>query len=233
MGIARVLTDFLNLFYPNICPICHNGLVRGEEVICTSCLYHLPRTRYWNSTDNQVAKIFWGRVNVENACSFFFFTKGSRYRKLLHQLKYTGRYDIGVKLGEEFGYELKKSEIYSSIDAIIPVPLHPKRFKERGYNQAEKIADGLSKGMGIPVITDVLIRNQYTQTQTKKTREERVKNVSEAFTIINPKKVENKHILLVDDVVTTGATLEVCASTILAGTSSKVSIGTLAYAYNV
>lgn len=233
MGIQRVLSDFFNLFYPNICPVCYNGIVKGEEVICTSCIYHLPRTRYWNLADNQVAKIFWGRANVENACSFFFFAKGSKYRKLLHQLKYTGRYDIGVKMGEEFGYELKKSNLYSTVDAIIPVPLHPQRFKERGYNQAEKIAEGLSKTMGIPVVADVLIRCQYTQTQTKKTREERVKNVSDAFTINNPEKVENKHILLVDDVVTTGATLEVCANTILSGTTSKVSIGTLAYVYNV
>lgn len=233
MSIRRVLSDFTNLFYPNICVVCHNGLVRGEEVVCTSCMYHIPRTRYWNSVDNPVAKVFWGRVSVENACSFFFFTKGSRYRKLLHQLKYTGRSDIGIKLGEEFGRELISSPIYKSMHAIIPVPLHPKRFKERGYNQAEMIADGLSKSMGIPVITDVLIRDQYTQTQTKKTREERVKNVSEAFKIINSDKIANMQVLLVDDVVTTGATLEVCANTILNGTSSKVSIGTLAYAYNL
>lgn len=233
MGIQRVLSDFINLFYPNICLVCHDGLARGEEVVCTACLYHIPRTRYWESVDNPVAKIFWGRVNIEDACSYFFFTKGSKYRKLLHQLKYNGRSDIGVKLGEEFGRELYNIPNYSSINAIIPVPLHPKRLKQRGYNQAEMIANGLSKSMKIPVITDVLIRSQYTQTQTKKTREERVKNVSDAFTITNAEKVANKHILLVDDVVTTGATLEVCANTLLDKTSSKVSIGTLAYAYNI
>ncbi|MGD9977122.1 MAG: ComF family protein [Bacteroidales bacterium] len=230
MGIRRVLTDFVNLFYPNICAVCHSGLVRGEEVICTSCLYHIPRTNHWDSADNPVARIFWGRVYVENACSFFYFTKGSKYRKLLHQLKYTGRSDIGVKLGEEFGKALNSAELYRKLNAIIPVPLHPKRLKQRGYNQAEMIANGLSKSLGIPVVTDVLIRNRYTQTQTKKTREERVRNVSTAFSVINPEKIKNQHILLIDDVVTTGATLEICASAILSNTQAKVSIGTLAYA---
>jgi len=233
MSISRILSDFINLFYPNICLVCHNALVHGEDVICISCLYKIPRTRYWNETDNAVAKIFWGRVNIENASSFFYFSKGSKYRKLLHQLKYNGRQDVGIKLGKEFGRELQRSNIYKNIDAIIPVPLHAKRLKQRGYNQAEMIANGMSKGMGKPVITDVLLRNQYTQTQTKKNREERVKNVSEAFTIINPEKISNLHILLVDDVVTTGATLEVCANIILANASSKVSVATLAFAYNI
>lgn len=233
MGIGRLLSDFVNLFYPNVCAICHDGLVRGEEVVCTSCMYHIPRTRYWNSTDNPVAKIFWGRVNIENACAFFFFNKGSKYRKLLHLLKYNGRGDVGVKLGEEFGRELVGKDIYNSIDAIIPVPLHPKRLKQRGYNQAEMIANGLSKVMGKPVIINVLVRSQYTQTQTKKNREERVKNVTHAFTVVNPEKIAGMHVLLVDDVVTTGATLEVCANVLLSNTTSRVSIVTLAYAYNV
>ncbi len=233
MGARNVLSDFTGLFYPNICAVCHDGLTRGEEVICTSCLYHIPRTRYWTTDDNPVAKIFWGRANIEKACAYFLFAKGSKYRKLLHLLKYNGRSDIGIKLGEEFGRELSDSEAYRTINAIVPVPLHPKRLKERGYNQAQMIAQGLSKSMGIPVINDVLLRTQYTQTQTKKTREERVKNVSEAFCIHNHKKIENRHILLVDDVVTTGATLEICANTILANTSTQISIGTLAYAYNL
>lgn len=233
MGIRRVLIDFVNLFYPNICAVCHNGLVGGEDVICTACLYHIPRTRYWNYSDNPVAKVFWGRVYIENACSFFLFAKGSKYRKLLHQLKYNGRAEIGVKLGNEFGKELTKSDLYSSIDAIIPVPLHAKRLKQRGYNQAEMIANGLSESMKIPVVTDVLLRNVYTQTQTKKNRAERVLNVSEAFTVSNADKLSNLHVLLVDDVVTTGATLEVCANMLLSNANVKVSIGTLAYASTI
>lgn len=129
--------------------------------------------------------------------------------------------------------ELLKSELYKSITGIIPVPLHPKRLRERGYNQAEVIAKGLAESMGVPVITDVLLRNVYTQTQTKKNRIERLKNMSGAFAVSNPKKVSNGHILLVDDVITTGATLETCAHALLEATDVKVSIATLAYASNI
>lgn len=230
MKTPQSIADFLNLFYPNNCVVCHNGLARGEEVICTSCLYHIPRTRFWNDADNPVAKTFWGRANIENACSFFLFTKGSRYQKLLHQLKYNGRKDIGIMLGKEFGKELCKSELYSGINAIVPVPLHPKKQKMRGYNQSEAIANGLSETMGIPTTTNVLIRSQFTQTQTKKNREERIKNVAEAFTVQNTQTLENRHILLIDDVVTTGATLEVCANVLKSNIKVQISIATLAYA---
>ncbi|MBC7124867.1 MAG: ComF family protein [Bacteroidales bacterium] len=195
-------------------------------------MYHIPRTRFWNWDDNPVSQIFWGRVNVEHACSFFYFRKGSRYRKLLHMLKYQGREDIGVFLGRQFGLELKSSELYKPITSIIPVPLHPKRFKERGYNQAEAIARGLSEAMDVPVVTDVLLRNIYTQTQTKKTRMERMQNIAGAFTICNPEKIEGGHVLLVDDVITTGATLETCTQTLIDSVNVKVSVGTLAYATN-
>jgi ComF family protein len=230
MGLKRVISDFFHLFYPNICQVCHNDLAEAEKVICSSCLYHIPRTKYWLDSDNPVAKIFWGRVFIENACSFFFFAKGSKYRKLLHYLKYHGRQEIGVTLGKEFGYELKRIPNYSSIDCIIPVPLHAKRLKQRGYNQAECIARGLEEALERPIITDVLIRSEYTQTQTKKSRVERIQNVSNAFILNHPEKLENKHVLLVDDVITTGATLEVCASTLLLSKNTKVSIVSLAYA---
>jgi len=233
MGVKRIANDIINLFYPNICAVCHDGLSLYEEVLCTSCLYHIPRTRFWNWPDNPVSQIFWGRVNVEQASSFFYFRKGSRYRKLLHMLKYQGRDDIGFYLGRQFGLELKNSELYNSLTAIVPVPLHPKRLKERGYNQAEVIAKGLSQAMGIPVVADVLIRNVYTQTQTKKSRMERMQNMAGAFTISNPEKIANGHVLLVDDVITTGATLETCAQTLLDSSNVKVSVGTLAFATNV
>lgn len=170
---------------------------------------------------------------MENACSFFFFRKGSRYRKLLHMLKYQGRDDIGIFLGRQFGLELKNSDLFKPITAIVPVPLHPKRLKERGYNQAEVIAVGLSEAMGVPVVADVLLRNVYTQTQTKKTRMERMQNIAGAFTVSNTEKIEHGHVLLVDDVITTGATLETCAQTLLDSVDVKISICSLAYATNV
>lgn len=225
----RVLTDFIRLFYPNLCIVCHNDLAEGESVICIKCLYHLPRTKYWHKPDNPVAKIFWGRAYVQNACSFFFFAKGSGYRKLLHQLKYNGKKEVGFTLGREFGYELKEVSEYQNIDYIVPVPLHPKRFKQRGYNQAEEIAKGLNESMGIPISADNLIRSGYTETQTRKTRTQRVENVSRAFSLSNPEQFKGKHLLIVDDIVTTGATLEVCASTVLEAEDAKVSIVALAY----
>lgn len=227
--ISRILRDFIRLFYPNLCMVCHNDLPEVEQVICTTCLYHIPRTKYWYDTENPVAKIFWGRVFIQNACSFFFFSKGSRYRKLLHHLKYNGKKDVGYILGKEFGLELKKAETYKNIDVIVPVPLHPKRYKKRGYNQAEEIAKGLKESMGIPLSTKNLIRSEYTETQTRKNRAERVENVSKAFRLENPIDFKGKHILIVDDIVTTGATLEECATTVLEAENAKVSIVTLAY----
>jgi ComF family protein len=229
MTFLRIFNDFVRLFYPNLCMVCHNDLAQGEQVICTSCLYHIPRTRYWLDAENPVAKIFWGRVFVQNACSFFFFSKGSRYRKLLHHLKYNGKKEVGLILGKEFGNELKKVDSYKNIDFILPVPLHPERLKQRGYNQAEEIAKGLHVSMGIPISTKNLVRSEYTETQTRKTRTERVSNVSKAFRLDNPQDFKGKHILIVDDVVTTGATLEVCAAIVLEAEDAKVSIATLAY----
>lgn len=230
MGLPQIFIDFVRLFYPNLCMVCHNELAESESTICTTCLYHIPRTKYWYDSENPVAKIFWGRVNVENACSFFFFSKGSKYRKLLHHLKYNGKREVGVVLGKEFGRELVKIDSYKGIDFIVPVPLHPKRLKQRGYNQAEEIAKGLHESMGIPLSNDNLIRSGYTETQTRKTRAERVNNVSKAFTLSKPNNFKGKHILIVDDVVTTGATLEECAAIILEAEDVKVSIVTLAYA---
>ncbi len=229
MAATRILTDFIRLFYPNLCMVCHNDLAEGESVICVSCLYNIPRTKYWLDSDNSVAKIFWGRALVQNACSFFFFAKGSRYRKLLHQLKYNGKKEIGFILGKEFGNELKRVDSYKNIDFIVPVPLHPRRFKQRGYNQAEEIAKGLQESMGVPISTKNLIRSGYTETQTRKTRVQRVENVSKAFQLENPVDFKGKHILIVDDIVTTGATLEECASVVLEAEDVKVSIVTLAY----
>jgi len=229
MAVIRILTDFIRLFYPNLCMVCHNDLAQGESVICISCLYNIPRTKYWFDPDNSVAKIFWGRAFVQNACSFFFFAKGSRYRKLLHHLKYNGKKEIGFVLGKEFGNELKRVDSYKNIDFIVPVPLHPKRFKQRGYNQAEEIAKGLQESMGIPLSTKNLIRSGYTETQTRKTRTQRVENVSKAFRLENSDDFKGKHILIVDDIVTTGATLEECASVVLEADDAKVSIVTLAY----
>jgi ComF family protein len=228
--VRQFLSGFIGLFYPRVCAVCGAGLVEGEEVFCISCLYKIPLTRFWNDKENIVAQIFWGRVNIENACAYFYFAKGSKYRPLLHKLKYKGEREIGSQLGLQFGQELKKSDLYKDIDFVVPVPLHPKKLRIRGYNQAEAIAEGIAQGLVTKLSTTHLVRTEFTETQTRKSRAERVKNVAEAFAVANSEEIEGNHLLLVDDVVTTGATLEACAAKLLETKGCRVSIAALAYA---
>jgi len=220
--------DFFGLFYPNLCGACGYKLIRQENVICTSCLIDMPRTGYTLDKENPVSLVFAGRVDIVGASSFFHFRKASKYQSLLHQLKYRGRKDIGIELGRQFGFELLNC--LKNIDLIIPIPLHPKRLKKRGYNQSEMIARGISEVSGIIIDNNSVKRNVATATQTKKTRMERWENVENIFIVTNADMLKNKHILLVDDVITTGATIEACASAILNIPSVKVSIATLALA---
>lgn len=228
--MPNIFSDFFHLFYPNTCASCGSRLVTNENIICTHCLADLPRTNFHNQHDNPVSQIFWGRVNIQNATALFRFQKGSRFQELLHQLKYKGRQDVGVELGRQLGFELKNSDLYKNIEVVIPVPLHPKRRHKRGYNQAECIANGIAESMGIQVQSKNVVRNVATQTQTKKTRIQRWQNVESIFELKEPAKLENKNMLLVDDVVTTGATLEACAHVVLNAKDSKLSIAALAMA---
>jgi ComF family protein len=226
------LRSFISLIFPNCCEACGAVLVQGERVICTTCRYKLPRTNYWKEKGNPVEQVFWGRVQVENACSLFFMGKGSKYRKLLHKLKYNNRPQVGVELGRLLGVELAQSPFYEDVDGIVPIPLHLKRQRVRGYNQSEKIAEGISQSLGKPVLNKVVFRQRYNETQTKKSREERMKNVENVFAVHANKlaQLEGKHILLVDDVLTTGATLEACITVIQQVANCKISVATLAAA---
>lgn len=193
----------------------------------------LPKTNFHKVRNNLVEKTFWGRIKIEHATSYFFFVKGSVYQEMLHKLKYKGRSDIGVYLGSRFGHELAQTTEYSCIDRIIPVPLHPNRLKTRGYNQSERIATGLSNAMNIPVDTQSLKRKIYTETQTLKSRDERWTNVSNAFEADFSANLNGQHILLVDDVLTTGATIEGCAIALQKQFPNvKISVATLAFAHS-
>ena len=228
--ISFLLYDLLHLVYPKICVACGENLMSHEDHICTNCLYNLPKTNYHQSDSNPVARLFWGRVNIFRACSFFFFNKGSKFQKLIHKLKYDGRKEIGYELGSHFGCDLTSSEDFNSVDVIIPVPLHSSKEKLRGYNQSTWIARGISASMNKPIDNDNLKRLIANETQTKKTRFERWENVQSVFHVSNPKALENKHVLLVDDVVTTGSTLEACATELARISNIKISIATLAVA---
>lgn len=218
------------LLFPHLCVTCGDKLIEQEQLICLNCLHHLPRTNFHLQAENPVARLFYGRVRIEFATSFFYFSKGSIYQSLIHNLKYKGMKELGAEMGKHFGIDLLQSAEYATIDFICPVPLHPQKEKKRGYNQSWWIASGIATQMQIPLSDDNLKRVTFTDTQTKKNRFERWQNVEGIFELTNPEAYSGKHILLVDDVVTTGATIEACAQAILSKTNARVSIATLATA---
>jgi ComF family protein len=224
------IDDFVGLIFPRICSGCGNSLWKHEKVVCDSCMYHLPRTNFHLSCDNPVSRIFWGRVDILNAASFLLFNKGSKVQHLVHALKYKGRKDIGIFLGEEYGRDLKNCRYFSDSTLIIPVPLHKKKYLKRGYNQSEQFATGLSREMGIPCTCQYLFRKNSSETQTRKSRFMRWQNVNEIFEVREPGKITGSQILLVDDVVTTGATLESCVNALSVIPGVKICLATIAYA---
>jgi len=191
---------------------------------------NLPKTNFHQYSDNRLNKTFWGRVKLENASSFLFFKKGGSVQNLMHALKYKGIKEVGMLLGNLYASDLLQWQDFKVPDAVVPVPLHPNKQKKRGYNQSEWFGKGLADGLSIPIVTNALIRKTQTESQTKKNRWSRWQNVESVFELIDGDAMENKHILLVDDVVTTGATLEACAIELLSHKDVKVSIATLAFA---
>ncbi len=224
LPIFNYLTE---LFFPRLCVVCGDRLIEQEQWICLHCLHHIPRTNFHLEPDNRVAQIFYGRVKLEFATSFFYFSKGSKYQSLLHALKYKGMKELGAEIGKHFGIDLMQSSDFLSVDVICPVPLHPQKEKKRGYNQSWWVASGIALQMQKELSDDNLKRVTATETQTRKSRFERWQNVEGIFELSHPDAFAGKHILLIDDVVTTGATLEACAQTILSQTDARVSIATL------
>lgn len=224
------LNAFLELFYPRLCTVCGQKLISTENYICMRCMLHLPRTNFHTEPENLLERIFYGRVRIERATAYFEFRKGSEYQKILHHLKYKGQKELGEFMGVRFAREIQNSDFIQDIDTLCPVPLHPKRERKRGYNQSYHVAKGLADTLNIPIDNHSLIRKKFSTTQTKKNRYERWENVEDIFELKTPKMLEGKHILLIDDVVTTGATLEACANTIQKGCDCKISILTLAIA---
>lgn len=228
--VAEHLQDFFSLLYPKLCSSCGQSLGKGEDVLCTYCNYYLPKTKFHLERNNSVEKHFWGRAEIFRASSQFYFQKGSRIQHLIHQLKYKGKTEIGVKLGKMYGNELRESNDYDNVDVILPVPLHKSKEMQRGYNQVDLFCNGLSDSMGVPWLKNTLYRTKATETQTHKTRFERWENVGTVFQIRDTEKLEGRHVLLTDDVITTGSTLEACANIILSIAGTTVSIATIACA---
>lgn len=228
--MKNILQDFIELFFPNLCKVCGGRLIHGEKYICLSCFYNMPETNYHLFDDNPIEKRFWGKVETDHVYSFFKYVKDSDFHRLLTELKYKGCKELGEYLGEHYAFLLKSSGKLSDLDYIIPVPLHLKRMKMRGYNQSEWIAKGFSHIFQKELITDNLYRKSANSTQTSKGVYERWMNVSNIFGLKDPKQITGKHILLVDDVLTTGSTISACAQTLHTSENVRISVATLASA---
>ena len=227
--ILSYFNDLIALFFPELCPACGRSLYKNERVICTSCIYHLPHTNFHSDPENKMARQLWGRFPFVQTIAFIYFRKGNRIQNIMHHLKYKNSMETGIRMGELYAYELKRSEKFISADLIIPVPLHLAKFKKRGYNQSECIAKGISSILNIPISTNNLVRLENTETQTKKSRYARYENLINAFSIKDKSEFIHKHIMLVDDVMTTGATLEACSILLLEIEGTEISICTIAY----
>lgn len=224
----KLINNLLSLFYPRLCAACGDALQQNEQCICLNCMLHLPETQFHKEHFNPLRSVFDGRVPVQEVTALMSYKKANKTQKILHHLKYSGQKEIGKILGEYFGGQLITEERYRGIQYVLPIPLHPKKQKKRGYNQSEWIAMGLSKGMGIPYLTDVLVRTHYTDTQTRKSRFARWQNVKEVFEVQNSDKVAYTHVLVCDDVLTTGATMEAAIQKLQTVEGVRVSVVTLA-----
>jgi ComF family protein len=225
----KSLGNIFNLFFPELCSVCEKSLSGEERIICVPCRLDLPLTNYSNWKGNNVETSFHGRIPIENATSLLYFNKKGNVQKLIHQLKYKNKQEIGTFLGNWLGEEMERSKRFTEIDYIIPVPLHSSKMKKRGYNQVSTFGNSLSDKLNIPFLENVLKRISKSKTQTLKNRFERSKDVDQKFELTDLQILKNKHILLIDDIITTGATLEACSIQLLQSSKIKISIATMAY----
>ena len=228
--LKNILTDVMHLFYPHICTGCGSDLINKKSLLCLNCINELPHTNFALHENNPIEKIFTGRIKIKAAHSEFYFSKGHLIQHLIHQLKYKNNKEIGYYLGEIMGNSLLKSNRFSNIDYLIPLPLFADKEFKRGYNQAEIICQGMHLSTQIPVMLNNVVRKRPTETQTRKHRAERWENVDGSFTIKNPASLKGKNVLLVDDVITTGATLEACGQVILQVPETRLNFAALAHA---
>jgi len=225
--LSNIFSDVKHLFYPHICNGCGSDIIPEQNLLCARCMLQLPVTFFANYPNNPIEKIFTGRLPVAAAHAEFYFSKTSLIQQLIHQLKYKSNKAIGIYLGEMMGKTIRQSGRFSQVDALVPLPLFPGKEKKRGYNQAAVICEGMSLSMQLPVMENVLLRRHFTDTQTKKHRTERWQNVADSFTVQHPEKIKGKHLLLVDDVITTGATLEASGRHLLTAKDVTLSIATI------
>lgn len=228
--MLKAASNIVNLFFPKVCYTCNNHLNDNEQYICTACRHDLPVTNFHFNQDEFVSKVFYGRIKIEHATALLRFEKKGIVQQLIHNLKYRGYEDIGVFLGDWLGEELKTVAEYKSVNAVIPVPLHKNKLKTRGYNQVAKFAQQIAKSLDAEYLDNVLIKVTNTKSQVLKKRFARWDDGDELFTLQNKEQIANKHILLVDDIITTGATIEACVNVLNQGRGLKITVASMAIA---
>ena len=223
--------NIINLFFPPVCAGCHSFLISNENVICTVCRHNIPLTNHHLNPENEAFKKFYGRIPIEYTSALFYFHKKGIVQELIHNLKYKGQEQIGTVLGEWYSEDLKNSMVIQSVDQIIPVPLHKRKLRERGYNQVTKFGHALSEGLNIEYNPNLLVRNIYSKTQSRKSFLNRSDGIDALFDVTSTEKDHNKHFLLIDDVLTTGSTLEACSHALLKIPGAKISVVCMALAH--
>jgi len=226
---SEIAGGLLHLFFPEVCAGCGGNLPKREQLICVKCQHSLPTTGFEKYANNPIEKIFWGRTTLSTASAHFYFSKHSPLQHILHQLKYSGKKAIGEYFGKSMGRAIGETERFGKIDALVPLPLFASRQKERGFNQAAALCSGIADVLELPVLEHTITRTSPTETQTHKSRIGRWQNMEGKFKLQRENELEHKHALLVDDVITTGATLDACAQELLKVKGISLSIATLAY----
>lgn len=227
--LKEIKDSVLHLLFPHICTGCGSDILHEESVLCMRCIDAMPETNFELHPNNPVEKTFWGRLPLAGATAQFYFTKESLMQHLMHQFKYKGNKELGMQLGKIMGEQIKKSARFEA-DILVPLPLFAPKEKRRGYNQAAILCEGMAEAMNLPVLDKIISRPRHTETQTKKGRIERWKNMEGKFILSDADAIKNMHLLLVDDVVTTGATLEACGNELLKAENVRLSIATLCIA---
>lgn len=227
--IKEIKVSLLHLLFPHVCSGCGSDIISEETMLCMRCMAEMPETNFHLFAGNPVEKIFWGRLPLVSATAQYYFSKESLMQHLTHQLKYKGNKELGRQLGRLMGNDLLQSDRFKHIDALVPLPLFPAKEKRRGYNQATILCEGMAEVMNIEILEGIIVRSQHTETQTKKGRIERWQNIEGKFELVKPEKIQNKHILLVDDIITTGATLEACGQELSRAGNIKLSIAAYCY----
>ncbi|RUA06511.1 MAG: ComF family protein [Flavobacteriia bacterium] len=223
------IKNLVHIFFPERCVICERQLLKSEKTLCVVCRHELPLTGFTNESDNEMERSFTGRSRILAATALLYFYKKGSVQTLIHELKYRGHQEIGTFLGKWLGEEIRSSKRFKVPEMIVPVPLHPKKLKKRTYNQVAEFGKSLSETLNIPFVESVLKRNIYTETQTYKHRIDRFQNTKNIFEVNDLRTCQGKHILLIDDVQTTGATLEACCNELQKIPGIKISIATMAY----